>query len=125
MTQETKTTLRKRYDKAVNAYRKAFCSQFGIDEAYSWFVGDDTTGVLCYNDEGFVNVSDMIYCVDNGVTSDEYERWSDYNIKAKEYGFSFINLPSWHKGAPHVSEETFDKLKSLRDEFTEIVNGEF
>jgi hypothetical protein len=62
-------------------------------------------------------MQDIVYCVENGVTSEEYEQWQDYGVKCAEYHLSILNLNAWHKGAPRHDFTKLDAAKkALEDE---------
>jgi hypothetical protein len=115
--------LKENYEKACEEILKAFCDTYEMPyDTYSWVAGDVGT-IACVGDY-FIDLQDMIYMLDNKIPFAEYEQWSDYCIKASEYGFDSINLQSWHKGAPRVTQETFDKLDALKQELNDAIEKE-
>ena len=95
--------LRRNFEKAVGDYLAAFCEQFEIDPKDGWWVLDEIgTNLYCFGDINAIGLSDMIYCVENGVTYDEFMKWTDYNVDCLEFNLPNINLKSWHMGAPGI-----------------------
>lgn len=51
----------------------------------------------------------------------DIERWIDYNVAVAEFGIQYINLKSWLMGAPRMSDNEINKLRSLKkDLYDEI-----
>ena len=90
--------LRKNFDAAVLAYLKELHKKFDWAECYGYWIGGDCTGVYCYGDYTYMDLSDIIYIVDNNVNIDEFEEWQGYCEFAEEFNQTVPNLPSWHKG---------------------------
>ena len=68
-----------------------------------------------------LNMQDIVYCVENGVTSEEYEQWQDYGVKCAEYRLPILNLNAWHKGAPR---HDFTKLDALKKDLDDAIENE-
>jgi hypothetical protein len=66
-------------------------------------------------------MQDVVYCVENGVTSEEYEQWQDYGVKCAAYYLPIMNLNAWHKGAPRYD---FIKLDALKKDLNEAIDNE-
>lgn len=79
-------------------------------------------GVYDYGDGSIdINMADIIYCVENDISREEFDEWSAYIVEATEFGFTTPNLKSWHKGCPRTPQEVFDKLRKAQREFYETV----
>ncbi len=117
--------MREEFEKAVDAYVNAFTKQFGLDEKDCWWTGD-RVGLdnFCFGDCHAISLDDMIYCVENGVTYDEYVAYVDYWIKCDEYNFPRMNLKSWHEGAPRIPDSTFSKLDTMKRDFEDLIERE-
>ena len=112
-----KTLLRERYEKAVMDYVNTLLQMWELDVHYGYFIGDEIGGV--YDVDGWITIGmqEIIYCVENGVTSEEYEQWQDYGVKCAEYHLPIMNLNAWHKGAPRHDFSKLDAAKkALEDE---------
>lgn len=120
----TKGKLRQKFEAACNSYRHALESMWDLNAADGYWIGDEVGGL--YDNGGFVTISllDMIYCVENDLEWDEYDEWTQYNIKAHEFNFNCINLKSWHMGCPRVPEETFERLRGMKKELEEAIKEE-
>lgn len=115
----TKAKLSKDFERACNSYRCALERMWDLNPTSGYWIADEVGGV--YDNDGFVtlNMGEIIYCVENDIAESEYEEWREYNFKANEYNFDYINLKSWHRGCPRVSEETFERLKGMKRELEE------
>ena len=121
--------LRKDFEKAVDAYVDALLymwSDYDMDDPaftpnYGYWVGDDKSGVYCYGDDTFINLSDIILCVEENVSYERYTEWIDYCSQAHEFGFDEPNLRSWLNGCPHVPQETFDKLQNMKENLESLI----
>ena len=113
--------LKKNYEKACNEYVKALLSLWGVDYKYGYWIGDEVGGV--YDVDGWITIGmqDVVYCVENNVTSKEVEEWQDYYIKCHNYNLPTINLNAWHKGAPRIPQSTFDNLDKLKLDLQEAI----
>lgn len=116
-----KKQLRKNFENACNAYAMELCLQWDIDNRSCYWIGNEIGGVLEYEGDVHLNMDEIIYIVENGITIGEVYEWQDYCIKAHEYGFNLLNLKSWHKGAPRISEATFEKLDNLKGSLNEEI----
>jgi hypothetical protein len=112
--------LKENYANACNAYVKAMLESFEVDRENCWWVGDEVGGVFMVGDMLSLNMQDIVYIVDNGISYDECVDWQDYNLRANEFNFNMLNINSWHKGAPRVPQETFDKLRKMKDELKSL-----
>lgn len=119
-----KQNLRSRFENACESYRHALEKMWDLNTAYGYWIGDEIGGV--YDNDGFVtlNLLDMIYCIENDISYKEYDEWTEYNIKAHEFNFNFINLKSWHMGCPRVSEETFVHLRKMKKDMADAIEAE-
>ena len=115
--------VRKDFEKAVDAYTDAFLRQFESEPLYSWWVGGRKgLDFFCFNDTSAITLADMVYVLENGVTYDEYLKYEDYCEHCHEYGFSVMNLRSWHEGAPRISKEAFDRLDEMKKDLNKAVS---
>ena len=126
---KTNINLKQDFEKAVDAYVGALLymwSDYDNDDpsftpTYGYWVGDDKSGVYCYGDDIFINLSDIILCVEKEVPYNDYMEWVDYCTQAHEFGFDEPNLRSWLNGCPRVPQETFDKLQNMRENLESLV----
>ena len=68
-----------------------------------------------------INMDDIIYCVKNDVTEDEFMEWSDYCTWASEFKQPTPNLKSWMRGCPRCSKEEMEHLSEMRERFDEEI----
>lgn len=117
--------LRKDFEKAVAGYVAAFLKQFELSEHYCWWVGDRIgIDVFCFEDISAINLADMIFCVENGVTRKEFFEHEEYCTKCLEYNLPTMNLESWHKGCPRIPQSTFDRLDGLKKDLKDAIKNE-
>ena len=115
-----KRLLKEQYEKSVMSYVNALLDMWELDAHYGSFISDEIGGVYDYGDGIFtIDMQDVVYCVENGVTSEEYEQWQDYGVKCAEYNLPIMNLNAWHKGAPRHDFTVLDALKKDLDDATE------
>lgn len=120
-----KRMLRKKWEDACNGYLVELLHNWGLDGAsYGYWIADQTGGTYAYGDYLFINMDDIVYCVENDIQEKEYVENQDYNVRAEEFGFNLINLQSWHKGAPRVPDETFKKLEKMKRDLADAINQE-
>lgn len=118
-------TLRHDFEKAVAGYVAAFIKQFGLSKFYCYWVGDRIgMDVFCFDDYYAITLSDMIFCVENGVTYKEFMEHEDYCTKCREYNLPTMNLESWHKGCPRIPQSTFDRLAGLKKDLDDAIKNE-
>ena len=115
-----KKMLRKKLDDACNGYLVELLNNWDLDASYGYWIADEIGGTYAYGDYVFINMDDIVYCVENDIQEKEYVENQDYNVRAEEFGFNLINLQSWHMGAPRVPQETFDKLRKMKDELKSL-----
>lgn len=119
-----KEKLKDAFESSCNAYARELEKMWNLNHSDGYWIGDDVGGV--YDNGGFVTLElkDLIFCVDNDISFSEYDEWSSYCITALELGFNEINLKSWHMGAPRVTEETFKRIRVLRDMIGDFIESE-
>ena len=117
-----KALLRERYEKAVMDYVNTLLQMWELDGHYGYFIGDEVGGIYDYGDGMFtISMQDIVYCVENGVTEEEYEKMLEYCCKCAEYNLPKMNLNAWHKGAPR---HDFTKLDALKKDLDDAIENE-
>lgn len=119
-----KTQLREQWEKACNDYMKELLRVWELDTFYAYWVGEDVGGVLDYDGAFSISMEEIIFCVENDVTEDQYEEWQNYICDAAEFGFSTPNLKSWMKGCPRTPPEVFARLRSMKKDLADVVEEE-
>jgi hypothetical protein len=119
-----KTQLREQWEKACNDYMKELLRVWELDAFYAYWVGGDVGGVLDYDGVFSISIEEIIFCVENDVTEDQYEEWQNYNCDAAEFGFSTPNLKSWMKGCPRTPPEVFARLRAMKKDLADAVEEE-
>ena len=118
MNKAHKELLKENYEKACNDYVAALLNLWDLDGYYGYWIGEEVGGVYDYGDGIFtIGMQDIVYCVENGVTEEEYEEMLEYCVKCHEYNLPMMNLNAWHKGAPRHDFTKLDAAKkALEDE---------
>lgn len=116
--------LRTAYEKACNDYLAELLRMWELDSHYGYWIGDDVGGVYDYDGVFTINMNDIIYCVENGVTERQYYEWQEYIVDASEFGFDTPNLKSWMHGCPRTPQEIFEKLRAMKRDLAEAVEEE-
>lgn len=115
-----KKSLKEDYETSCYNYLIALLDAWGYDAEKTsingWWVGDDIGGVFCLNDNTFINMEEIIYCVDNDIDEETYDDYCNYNLKCAEYGFNQMNLKSFINGAPRIDNETFSRLGEMKQQ---------
>ena len=120
-----KRMLRKKWEDACNGYLVELLNNWGLDRAsYGYWIADEIGGTYAYGDCIFINMDDIVYCVENDIQEKEYIENQDYNARANEFRFNLINLQSWHNGAPRVSDETFKRLEKMKRDLDDAIKQE-
>lgn len=123
MTKAHLRLLRENYEKACNGYLLALSNMWEWDcKSYGFWIGDEVGGIYAYGDTTFINMDDIIYCVENNVSKDTYDEWSEYCVWASHYELSHPNLKSWVMGCPRISETQRDKIDSARNELDRLID---
>ncbi len=114
--------LRTNYEDACNAYLLTLLNMWDVSAKDGFWVGNEIGGLYSHGDTVFINMDEIIFCVENNINMEKFEGYLDYCVKCKEYGFTEPNLKSYSHGCPTVPQETFDKLDALRKELEGCIN---
>lgn len=113
-----KTKLKSDYEKACNAYLKAFCEKHGYDyedAARSWGGGD--VGGITECADYIVRMEDIITDIDRDVPEDEFVKYYDYCLRVGSIACGKISTPnyrSWLAGCWRMDEEQIARLEKLQ-----------
>jgi len=114
--------LKENYEKTCNDYVAALLNLWDLDDYYGYWICGDVGGMYDYGDGIFtIDMQDIVYCVENGVTEEEYEEMLEYCVKCHEYNLPTMNLNAWHKGAPR---HDFTKLDALKKDLNDAIDNE-
>lgn len=115
--------LKEQLEKACNGYLLDLARMWDWDCKYGYWVADEVGGVYIYGDAYSLDMEDIVYCVENDVTSEEYLEHSEYWLKCHEYNFNTLSLKAWHEGAPRIPREVFDKLEELKKNLEDEIDN--
>lgn len=120
-----KRQLKEQWEQSCNGFLVELLRMWELDAHYGYWIGDETGGVYDYGDGMLtINMDDIIYCVDNDVTQEQYMDWQEYCYDASEFGFDMPNLRSWMRGCPRISKETFEKFRKMKKELNNAIDEE-
>lgn len=121
---DTKSILRKQYETACNGYLRELLRMWELKGHYGFWIGDEVGGVYDYGD-GTIDISmeNIIYCVENDVTREQYDEWQQYVCDAAEFRLPTPNLKSWMHGCPRTPPETIKHLQTLKQQLWEEVEN--
>ncbi len=93
-----KTKLRKHYEASCMGYAKALCEMWGVLPENCWWVADKVGEVLFCSDN-YLDMDNIIYCVEHDVTYEEYLAFQEMTVNAQAYGLNHPSLDEWHRQA--------------------------
>ena len=109
--------LRHDYEIACDAYVDALCDKWRISDG--WWVNDEIGGSYIFLDTESLRMDEIILCVENDISIDEYFEWSEYNTFAHDFNQNIISIKAWHMGYHGIPKEERDALYKLRQDFEE------
>ncbi len=119
--------LSRRYDDICDEYVSRLNEMW--DFSCGFWVSDERGGLYCFNDEYSITMEDLRFCVDNGVSYEEFVEWFEYECFIAEYGGNRINLMHWHMGNHGIPKDKRDqvveehaRIERLKQEFLESVS---
>lgn len=117
-----KKLLKENYEKACNAYVGMLAEMWEWDtKSYGYWVGDEVGGIYSYGEFVFIDMQDIIFCVENNINASEYEEWQEYCLFANEYNQNVPNLKAWHNGCPRLSKDAQKHLISLKERLDKAI----
>ena len=119
-----KRQLKEQWKQACNGYLCELLRMWELDSYYGYWIAEEIGGVYDYGGSFTIGMDDIIYCVENDVTQQQYMEWQDYIFDAAEFGFDTPNLRSWMKGCPRTSAETFKHLREIKAMLNKAIEEE-
>lgn len=114
--------LKDNFEKGCNGYLNELLYLWELSSKDGFWIANEVGGLYAHGETIFINMAEIIFCVENNVSMETYMDYSDYCLKCKEYNFNIPNLPSYFKGCPTVPQETFDRLDDLKRQMNECIN---
>lgn len=123
MTKGHLSILKENYENACNGYLTALLNMWELDSYYGYWVADDVGGVYSYGDTGlFMNMDEIIYCVNNNISSDTFRDFLDYVVWAHEFEQTTPTLKQWCEGVfSAIDIETRNKLSDMKAEMQQMM----
>lgn len=119
-----KKTLLKNYECACNNIIMELLKEWELDSGYGYWIGDIVGGLYDYDGYITIDMVDAVYCIKNNISRDTYNEYVDYNVRCIQNNLTTMNLNSYIKGAPRVTEETFNKIEELKKGIKAITEEE-
>ena len=119
-----KKTLLKNYECACNNIIMELLKEWELDSGYGYWIGGVVGGLYDYDGYITIDMVDAVYCIKNNISRDTYNEYVDYNVRCIQNNLTTMNLNSYIKGAPRVTEETFNKIDELKKEIKDITEEE-
>lgn len=121
----SKAKAREYFVKGCNEYLRLFCEKhdFDYEEAKESWVANCVGDVTCVGDI-FVGMQTIITDIEMNAPEAEFLKWYSYNLDANEFGFPTPNFENWLRGCPRTSENTFKKLRGIKNKLDEAIKEE-
>jgi len=116
--------LKEQWEAACNGYLLELLNMWEWDCSCGWWVGDDVGGLYCYGDNTFINMDEIIFCVENDVPQEKYIEYTDYCLWAHEFGFTVPNFESYFKGCPIAPKDVQERLTKQKQELDKLIREE-
>ena len=114
MEEKKRKTLKSMYATACNNYLEAFAEKHGFDIADCDWTANEPGGIASIGDY-FVDMATIITDIDRDAPVDEWIRWYDYSMDCADLGLPDCNFRSWLMGCPRHNEESYERLRTLRN----------
>lgn len=119
-----KKTLLENYECACNNIIMELLKEWELDSGYGYWIGGIVGGLYDYDCYIIIDMVDAVYCIKNNISRDTYNEYVDYNVRCIQNNMTTMNLNSYIKGAPRVTEETFNKIEELKKGIQDIIEEE-
>lgn len=120
MTDGLKMYLKVQLANACNGYVNELLNMWDISQKECYWVNGPGL-LLCLGDY-FLDLEELVYCVENEVKYDDFTEWHDYCIECRLRDFDDMPLKDWCNGAKRIGQETFEKIDSMRKELEDLVD---
>lgn len=114
--------LKTSYEDACNNYLLALLNMWELDAKHGYWIGDVVGDSYANGDTVFIDMQNIIFCVENNVCLEKYMEYTEYFINCQEYNFRCPSLEEYVKGCPTIPQETFEKLDELKRRMEECIN---
>lgn len=98
--------------------------EWELDSGYGYWIGGVVGGLYDYDGYIIIDMVDAVYCIKNNISRDTYNEYVGYNVRCIQNNLTTMNLDSYIKGAPRVTEETFNKIEELKKGIQDIIEEE-
>lgn len=120
-----KRHLKEQWEAVCNGYLLELANMWEWDcKSYGFWVGDDVGGIFSYGDDTFINMDEIIFCVENDVAYETYYDYMEYCTWAHEFGFNVPNFESYFKGCPIAPKDVQERLTKQKQELDKLIREE-
>jgi len=106
--------LNKNYERACNEYVKKFCNKQGL--TFDAWVADDCGGVAVFNDNYYINLSDIIIDINKKAPKGLIIKWQEDTLERHQKDGTSINYSSYIMGLRYEQiEEKFSYEKAAKE----------
>ena len=106
------------YRQACTQYLALFCKKHGYDLSDAEWVGGEPGDIATIGDY-YVGMRTIIDDLEMDAPEEEFIKWYDYCLEARDLGITSPNFRSWVKGCPRIPEERLQRLRDLRAQLFE------
>ena len=111
----TKKEIKDQYLDNCWNYINALLEGWKRNEQGYW-LGDVNNGTYYVDDDTPIKIEEIRYCVDNGVTMEEYLEYLRYNSMCLQFQIEGMKLDKYMEKGPVFSEDDFSKIEEMRSE---------
>lgn len=118
-TQQKRLELIFNYERACNAYLRAFCARHEFELEPRPWVGNSVGGIAEISDR-YVDMETIRVDVDSLCSVDEFDKWYDYSVRAGTLGVTTPNFDSWLRKCPVRTEKELAEMEATRWKIAEL-----
>jgi hypothetical protein len=108
-----KTSLKENYEKACNAYLRAFCKKHGFGYEPDAWVAGKSGGVASIGDCYYLDMETIITDMETGAPEEAFKKWHGYCLRAGSLGCETPSFKSWLAGFPVMPEAELEELEAM------------
>lgn len=120
--------LKSAYEAACDAYANEFCKRHQFptidDNDYTYWVAQDHGSILAIGDSYFVDMATIRTDIDEDAPVEEFAKWYEHDLSCHDLNLPTLNFHSWLHGAPRVTQEKIEYLRSLKEKFERVCEVE-
>jgi hypothetical protein len=115
-----KTSLKENYEKACNAYLRAFCKKHGFGYEPDAWVAGEAGGVASIGDCYYPDMKTIITDMETGAPEEAFDKWHTYCLRAGSLGCETPSFKSRLAGCPVMPEAELEDLEAMHGKIEKI-----